>query len=356
MVRGPEDLSKARPCRGSGKRINQASSRESDAGQPDPAHMRPNGHRSPQGSTSKIGGVAFRNVSSLEVAGIVRQMPNRIRLKVMSLLDMHCSQLRREQEQAAKDQRAIADISSKLARKQSDLARAKTASRERSLNGDIDRLLGQRARAEKSLAAHQRKSANLQATIAREEAQEQKRCQRANDRSAAHTAGSIHEVRSRVASLEETLLLGVQDAVASDQAQRQHDVFLSHAGPDRETAEYLFGEMTARELDVWFDGAELRLGESLTRQIDCGIAASRVGVILVTQTLLTGRYWTEREMGALISFRRRLIPVLDGVTFEELSAYSPLLADLIGLSTEHYGFDDIAGQIAATLQPAHAES
>jgi hypothetical protein len=103
---------------------------------------------------------------------------------------------------------------------------------------------------------------------------------------------------------------------------------------------------------VWFDGAELRLGESLTRQIDRGIARSRVGVIFITPAFLEGRYWTEREMGALIATRRRVIPVLDDVTFDDLARYSPLLADLVGLTTETEGLDDIAERIRATVSGA----
>ncbi len=57
-------------------------------------------------------------------------------------------------------------------------------------------------------------------------------------------------------------------------------------------------------------------------------------------------------MGALISNRRRVIPVLEGVTFDDLSRYSPLLADLVGLTTETEGLDDIAERIQATLADA----
>jgi hypothetical protein len=103
-------------------------------------------------------------------------------------------------------------------------------------------------------------------------------------------------------------------------------------------------------LDVWFDGAELRLGQSLTRQVDSGIARSRMGVILITPAFLQGRYWTEREMGGLISSRRRAVPILHGVSFDDLSGYSPLLADLVGLTAE--GVANIAEQISATLVDA----
>lgn len=103
---------------------------------------------------------------------------------------------------------------------------------------------------------------------------------------------------------------------------------------------------------MWFDGAELKLGESITRQIDKGIARFRIGVVLVTETLIEGRYWTEKEIGALFSGRRRIIPILEGVTFDDLGAYSPLLADAKGLSTEYEGIGEIAEQIANAIKDA----
>jgi hypothetical protein len=83
-----------------------------------------------------------------------------------------------------------------------------------------------------------------------------------------------------------------------------------------------------------------------------GVARSRIGVVLITPAFLEGRYWTERELGALISSRRRVIPILDGVTFDDLARYSPLLADLVGLTTETAALGDIADLVKATLANA----
>lgn len=166
------------------------------------------------------------------------------------------------------------------------------------------------------------------------------------------TSSVVNDLQARVAGLESTLLERVRDAVAADPVSREHGVFLSHAGPDKELSEELYRELTARGVDVWFDGAELRLGEPLTRQIDRGIANSRIGVVLITRAFLEGRYWTERELGAMIGGRRRVIPVLDGISFDDLTHYSPLLADFVGLSTERADLGEIADQIRATLADA----
>jgi TIR domain len=229
------------------------------------------------------------------------------------------------------------------------------ASRQKTLQNDIERLSRQRANAEKSLAMISGDH-DIAGKIIREETDEQEQSRRNVDRTLKTTTAMLDNVRGRVATLEDTMLDRVRDAVARDPLSREHDVFLSYAEPDKEMVTELYAEMVGRGLDVWFDGAELHLGASLTRQIDRGIARSRVGVILITKALLQGRHWTEREMGGLISSRRRVIPVLDGVSFEQLSAYSPLLADLVGLNTDINGLDEIAEQITTALDSGAASN
>jgi hypothetical protein len=281
----------------------------------------------------------------------------------MSMLRSYRSQLQRERDNAAKDQRKIADLSSQITRKRGEMSRTKVQSRQRSLSRDLDRLDNQRTKAQQSLASRQRKIASLEEKVAREEAREQTRAaavdrkearaqeqrERQVQRRLDENAAVLGDLESRVSGLEVAFLDDVRAAVAADPVRRAHDVFLSHAGPDSDVAQQLYDELIARGLDVWFDGAELKLGESLMRQIDRGIAQSRCGVILITETYLRGREWTEREAGALVTGRRRVIPILDGISYEDLAQYSPILSSLVGLSTERQGFDEIAEDIANAL-------
>ncbi len=52
----------------------------------------------------------------------------------------------------------------------------------------------------------------------------------------------------------------------------------------------------------------------------------------LTPVYLGGRFWTERELGALLH-KDTLIPVLHGVTFEQVKEYSGILPDLAGFET-----------------------
>lgn len=100
--------------------------------------------------------------------------------------------------------------------------------------------------------------------------------------------------------------------VAEDPLHRDHDVYLCYASPDLDLARQLHIELVTHDRDVWFDRMNLDLGVSQTRQMDRGIARSRVGALLVTPAFLEGRRWTEREWTALLGADKRVIPIVAG--------------------------------------------
>ena len=82
--------------------------------------------------------------------------------------------------------------------------------------------------------------------------------------------------------------------------------------------------------------------------MDKGLQRARAGIALLTPAYLVGRFWTERELGALLH-KDTLIPVLHGVTFEEVAEYSGILPDLTGFETSRDSVEVIAQKIAAAL-------
>ena len=61
-----------------------------------------------------------------------------------------------------------------------------------------------------------------------------------------------------------------------------------------------------------------------------------------------GRFWTERELGALLH-KETLVPVLHGVSFDEVHQFSGILPDLAGFQTVRDTVKVIAQKIAAAL-------
>jgi hypothetical protein len=85
---------------------------------------------------------------------------------------------------------------------------------------------------------------------------------------------------SRLASIAENLAEEAPEP-GVDRA-KAYDVFISHAGEDKDAVvRPLAGELVDRGVSVWFDEFELRIGDSLRRKIDHGIARSRFGIVEV---------------------------------------------------------------------------
>ena len=130
---------------------------------------------------------------------------------------------------------------------------------------------------------------------------------------------------------------------------RDYDAFLSYARIDgSEVASELRERLESFGVAVWFDEVAIVPGRSQSLQMDTGLKKARSGIALLTPAYLTGRFWTERELGALLS-KNVLIPVLHNVTFTDVSEYSGILPDLAGFSTAHDTVEDIAKKIAAAV-------
>ena len=127
------------------------------------------------------------------------------------------------------------------------------------------------------------------------------------------------------------------------------DVFLCHAWDDRGgAAKELHDLLESRGVSVWFSEKDVALGTPLLREIDRGLAKSRVGIVLVTPALLDrlqGEGIADKELSALLA-RDLLVPVVHGTTYEALREVSPLLGSRSGLNTADDSMADVAGKLA----------
>lgn len=102
------------------------------------------------------------------------------------------------------------------------------------------------------------------------------------------------------------------------------DVFLCHAWDDRGgAAKELHDLLEARGVTVWFSEKDVLLGSSLLREIDKGLAKSRVGVVLVTPKFLErirGEGIADKELSVLLA-RDLLVPIVHETSF--LSCMKP---------------------------------
>jgi hypothetical protein len=132
------------------------------------------------------------------------------------------------------------------------------------------------------------------------------------------------------------------------------DVFLCHAWDDRkDSAKELHDLLESKGVSVWFSEKDVLLGTSLLREIDKGLAKSKVGIVLVTPSFLNrvkGEGIADKELSALLA-RDLLVPIVHNTTFEKLREVSPLLGSRSGLSTAEESMGDVAAKLAELVSP-----
>ncbi len=134
------------------------------------------------------------------------------------------------------------------------------------------------------------------------------------------------------------------------------DVFLCHAWDDRGgAAKELHDLLESRGVSVWFSEKDVLLGAPLLREIDKGLAKSRVGIVLVTPALLRriqSEGIADKELSALLA-RDLLVPIVHHTTYEALREISPLLGSRSGLSTAEEPMANVAAKLAELVALPH---
>jgi TIR domain len=136
-------------------------------------------------------------------------------------------------------------------------------------------------------------------------------------------------------------------------AEHLRDVFISHAGEDKDTvARPLSEELVRRDRRVWFDEYELILGDSLRGKIGDGLKDARVGVVILSPSFFAKR-WTRWELDGLTARQiggepNVVLPVWHEVGIDDVRSFSPPLADLVAVESS-LGIDAIADAVERVL-------
>jgi len=155
-------------------------------------------------------------------------------------------------------------------------------------------------------------------------------------------------------------LAAIRRAVENVQAdlgpdwEPDYDVFISHATEDKdEVVRPLAEDLRSRSLRVWYDEYELKVGDSLRRKIDHGLATSRFGVVVLSRAFFE-KGWSQYELDGLVSREmgsgeQLILPVWHNITKDELLRRSPSLVDKVALRTAELTVAEIATQIAEAV-------
>ena len=139
-----------------------------------------------------------------------------------------------------------------------------------------------------------------------------------------------------------------------------HDAFISHATENKDdVVRPLAQALIDQNLRVWYDEFELRIGDSLRRKIDKGLAQSRFGIVVLSHAFFQ-KNWPQYELDGLVTREMAgeqvILPLWHRITKEEIISHSPSLADKIARNTSNSTIAEIAQEVADVIQSTSGAS
>ncbi len=230
----------------------------------------------------------------------------------------------------------------------------------------IDRLNGELAKIQKNVgnlgAEIASKTKELHSAEQRVSKEQDKEDKKRRDAQLKHEDVLTRKVRerNRLERLQSELSAEYPDYALSEDGD-QYDLFISHASQDKaDFVEPLAEKLAEMGFKVWYDDFVLKLGDSISRSIDKGIARSSYGLVVLSPHFFA-KQWTERELAGLttreVAGRKKLIlPVWHNVAHKDVMEYSPTLADKKALDTGLMDLEEIAEAIAEVLPGTHGSN
>lgn len=105
----------------------------------------------------------------------------------------------------------------------------------------------------------------------------------------------------------------------------EYIVFISHSSKDAWIARVIAEKIIAVGATPWLDEKRLEGGDIIGMKIRKGIDACQEAIVLVTPYSVKSQ-WVLLEIGAIWGQRKRVTPILHGVTYNALSPFSDVKA------------------------------
>jgi hypothetical protein len=133
------------------------------------------------------------------------------------------------------------------------------------------------------------------------------------------------------------------------------DVFISHASEDKQAfVEPLANALSAFGVNVWYDKFALKIGDSLSRSIDRGLAKSDYGLVVLSPSFIAKK-WTEYELRGLtareLAGGKIILPVWYNISRTDLLEFSPTLTDKVAVLSDGLTPAQVAVEIIKVARP-----
>ena len=262
----------------------------------------------------------------------------------------------------------LGDKTGRLASAQDGLARAKTSSAVQSklreisqLQKDMAGIEKDRAGVEKQIGDKKKDLHRYEQDLAKEQQRETKKQQDADKRRMNEMTEFQRSLdrdlsgRRVISPIRRTLISrSTSEGQLEPAAVTQHDLFISHAGEDKEDFVRPLAEaLRTLGLDVWYDETSLTLGDSLRQSIDKGLANSKYGVVVLS-TAFFAKNWPQYELNGMVAREMNgvkvILPIWHKVSKDEVLGYSPTLADKVALNSSLFSIGEIAQKLAEVVK------
>lgn len=170
----------------------------------------------------------------------------------------------------------------------------------------------------------------------------------------AKTYFSDKEAAFARAEEEQTEQHRMTEAGAMTYNHKKYDVFISHANKDKEEYVDLLSIAVKRlGIDVFYDADVISWGDNWKQVILNGTAESEFAVIVISKNFF-GREWTEKELNEFLSRQNEsgqkvVLPLLLGITKEEMIEHYPALEEIQYIKAEDYSKEQIVILLAKEL-------
>lgn len=165
--------------------------------------------------------------------------------------------------------------------------------------------------------------------------------------------GALPEMSLPSLATVPSLVQDREKAPEFDHEERDYDVFISHASEDKdEVVRPLAIALKSQGLSVWYDEFEMKIGDSLRRKIDLGLANSRFGIVVLSKDFIR-KGWTNYELDGIITKsvtgEQVVLPIWHNITKKEVMDFSPSLADKLARNTSSFTVEEIAKEISEVI-------
>jgi len=133
------------------------------------------------------------------------------------------------------------------------------------------------------------------------------------------------------------------------------NAFICHASEDKESlVRPLAEKLIKRGLRIWYDEFTLRVGDSLRRSIDRGLAESDYGIVVLSPNFFLKK-WPQDELDGLvaresITDRKVILPIWHNISRDEVARYSLTVADRIALKSSD-GIPYVVEHLLGVIRP-----